>query len=179
MPNSRRTTLRVLDNAEVELVEASRHPSINELSDSELQQLRKNLRERRDRARDIANRTRREMRGKSVRDDGKAASTDTGIRERLSILANAVQRVNQEHARRQRFEGRGELKRNAEKALEMRRAAADRTRRPTSRRADKGMRAIPNEKAEDLVNRMEVGRVSQFVRDSQAKRDRRHEEAGV
>ncbi|WP_313616411.1 hypothetical protein [Agrobacterium sp.] len=179
MPNSRRTTLRVLDNAEVELVEASRHPAINTLADSELQQLRKTLRERRDKARDLANRTRREIRGKSARADGKAASTDTGIRERLSILANAVQRSNQEHSRRKRFSSRDVLKRNAEKALEMRRAAASPINRPSSRRADKGMNAIPNERAEDLVNRMELGRVSQFVRDSQAKRDRRHEEAGV
>ncbi len=172
MPISRRTALRVLDNAEVELVEASRHPHLSDLSDKEVQQLRSQLRERRNRAQDLANRTRRKMRGKDVSGADDGPRHDEGVRQKVSILANAVQRVNQETSRRQRFQSKDELKRNAEKALEMRRAAT-RPKHPTSRRSDRGMRAIPNERAQDLVNRMEVGRVSQFVKDAQAKKDNR------
>lgn len=172
MPISRRTTLRVLDNAEVELVEASRHPHLSDLSDKEVQQLRSQLRERRNRAQDLANRTRRKMRGKDVSGADDGPRHDEGVRQKVSILANAVQRVNQETSRRQRFQSKDELKRNAKKALEMRRAAT-RPKHPNSRRSDRGMRAIPNERAQDLVNRMEVGRVSQFVKDAQAKKDNR------
>lgn len=172
MTISRRTALRVLDNAEVELVERSRHPDLGDLSNEELRKLRRHLRERRDRAQDIAHRVRREMRGKASRTDDRAPTEDRGIRERAAILASAVQRANQEHSRRERFEARDELKKNAEKALELRKSAR-RHNRPASRRSDKGMRSIPNEKAEDLVNRMEVGRVSQFVKDSQARKDNR------
>lgn len=172
MPVSRRTALRVLDNAEVELVEASRHPDLSDLSDKELQQLRSQLRERRNRAQDLANRAGRKMRGKNTSSTGDVPGHDEGVRQKVSILANAVQRVNHETSRRQRFHSKDELKRNAEKALELRRAAT-RPQYPTSRRRDKGMRTIPNERAQDLVNRMEVGRVSQFVKDAQAKKDNR------
>ncbi len=172
MPISRRTALRVLDNAEVELVEASRHPAMSDLSNKELQQLRSQLRERRNRAQDLANRTRRKMRGKDSSKANDGPGHDEGVRLKVSILANAVQRVNQESSRRQRFQSKDELKRNAEKALELRRAAT-RPKYPTSRRRDMGMRATPNQRAPDLVNRMEVGRVSQFVKDAQAKKDNR------
>lgn len=172
MAVSRRTALRALDNAEVELVEASRHPDLSDLSDKELDQLRSKLRERRNRAQGLANRTRRKIRGKDPSGANGEPRHDEGVQQKLSILANAVQRVNQETSRRQRFQSKNDLRRNAEKALEMRRAAT-RPKHPASRRSDRGMRAIPNEKVQDLVNRMEVGRVSQFVKDAQARKDNR------
>ncbi|SIQ47808.1 hypothetical protein SAMN05880561_103132 [Rhizobium sp. RU33A] len=172
MAQARRTELRLFDDSEKELVEASRHPLLAERGDEELATLRKTLRERRDRARDIASRQRREMRGKAAPSGAKPASDNAGSREKFAALSAALQRVNGEIARRKRFSSRKELKRNAEKALEMRRAAS-RPNRPTSRRAKKGMRSVPNERGPDLVNPMEVGRVSQFVKNGQARRDSR------
>jgi len=171
MAKTRRLELRVLNADEMELVDASRHPHVMNLSDEDLRSLRGQLRTRRDRARDLANRRRREMRGKAV-GSGNLSTQDSGIREKLAALSAAVQRTNQENSRRERFSAREELKRNAEKALEMRRAAS-RPNRPHSKRARKGMRPIPNQRAEDLVNRMELGRVSQFVKNSQARKDAR------
>jgi len=170
--NSRQLEARSLDNSEKQLVDSSHHPDVGDLSDRELADLRRNLRERRNRARDIANRQRREIRGKGAPRGGSRVSEDAGSREKLSVLSSALQRVNNETSRRERFCSRQALKNNAERALEMRRAAS-RPRRPKSRRADKGMHAVPNELAPDLVNRMEVGRVSQFVKDSQARKDNR------
>jgi hypothetical protein len=172
MAQARRTELRLLDETEKELVEASRHPGLADGTDEDLARLRKVLRERRDKARDIANRQRREMRGKAVPSGAKPAADNAGSREKFAALSAALQRVNGEIARRKRFASRDELKRNAEQALEMRRAAS-RPNRPSSRRTKKGMRSVPNERGPDLVNPMEVGRVSQFVKNSQAKRDNR------
>jgi len=172
MAQARRMELRLLDETEKELVEASRHPQLAERADEDLASLRKTLRERRDRARDIASRQRREMRGKAAPSGAKPAADNAGSREKFAALSAALQRVNGEIARRKRFSSREELKRNAEKALEMRRAAS-RPNRPASRRAKKGMRSVPNQRAPDLVNPMEVGRVSQFVKNGQARRDSR------
>lgn len=172
MSKARQLEDRVLNDSEKTLVEASRHPHICDLSDTELADLRRNLRTRRDRARDIASRQRREIRGKADPRGASRTSDDAGSREKLSILSSALQRVNNETSRRERYSARQELKDNAERALELRRAAA-RPRWPQSRRAGTGMNPVPNERAPDLVNRMEVGRVSQFVKDSQARKDHR------
>lgn len=172
MSKSRQLEERVLNDSEKTLVEASHHPHICDLSDEQLADLRRNLRTRRDRARDIASRQRREIRGKAEPRGGSRTSDDAGSREKLSVLSSALQRVNNETSRRERYSARQDLKDNAERALEMRRAAARPT-RPKSRRKDSGMNPVPNERAPDLVNRMEVGRVSQFVKDAQARKDNR------
>lgn len=164
---------RLLDEGERELVAASRYPGLGDLSDDDLGQLKSNLRNRRDRAQDIAKRQRREMRGKASPAGARPAGDDAGTREKLSVLSSAVQRTNKEAARRQRFAAKQTLKENAEKALEMRRASMRQHRPSAGRTASKGMRAVPNQKAEDLTNRMEVGRVSQFVKQGQARRDAR------
>ncbi|RKE85592.1 hypothetical protein [Rhizobium sp. AG855] len=172
MAQARRLELRLLDAEEKELVEASRHPQLADCPDTELTALQRNLRNRRDRARDIASRQRREMRGKVAPSGARPAADNAGSREKFAALSAALQRVNAEVARRKRLSARAELRDNAEKALSLRRAAK-RPVRPTSRRAKKGMRSVPNERGPDLVNPMEVGRVSQFVKDGQARRDNR------
>lgn len=172
MSNSRQLEARFLDNSEKELVDASHHPDVCDLSDRELADLRRNLRERRNRARDIANRQRREIRGKGAARGDSRVSDDAGSREKLSVLSSALQRVNNETSRRERFCSRQALKNNAERALEMRRAAS-RPGRPKSRRADRGMHAVPNERAPDLVNRMEVGRVSPVCEGQPGEKDNR------
>jgi hypothetical protein len=164
---------RLLDEGERELVAASRYPGLGDLSDDDLGHLKSNLRSRRDRAQDIAKRQRREMRGKASPAGARPAGDDAGTREKLSVLSSAVQRANKEAARRKRFAAKQTLKENAEKALEMRRASMRQHRPSAGRTAGKGMRAVPNQKTEGLTNKMEVGRVSQFVKQGQARRDAR------
>lgn len=94
MTTSRRNQERVLDKAETELVDQTRHPALGGVSDKELSRLVKLLRERRDRARDIARAQRRK--GKSEAKDG----AERGNKEKMSVLAQALQRANKEAARR-------------------------------------------------------------------------------
>lgn len=57
-----------------------------------------------------------------------------------------------------------------EKALKMKKAAPEPD-HPVDDTPDKGMRKIENEKIEKITDPREVGRVSQFVKNAQAKRD--------
>ncbi|MCC5979989.1 MAG: hypothetical protein JJU21_18170 [Salinarimonas sp.] len=100
MARSRRTEQRALAKDELAFVEKSHHPEIQELSDKDLADLIRQLRDRRDKARDIASRQRREMRGKSAPTSAKAASDNTGTKEKMAILAAALKRANKERDRR-------------------------------------------------------------------------------
>ncbi|TRO96267.1 hypothetical protein FKB34_04210 [Glycocaulis profundi] len=57
-----------------------------------------------------------------------------------------------------------------EKALEMKKAAP-KPDHPTDDSADKGMRKIENPEVEKITDPREIGRVSQFVKNAQARRD--------
>jgi hypothetical protein len=98
MTTSRRNQDRVLDKGEKELVESSRHPNVTTLEQKELAKLVKLLRERRDRARDIAKTQRRNVRGKGAASAKEGA--ERGNKEKMSVLAQALQRANKEAARR-------------------------------------------------------------------------------
>ncbi len=100
MSRSRREEERYLSKDEQEFVEKSHHPEVRELSDSDLSELISRLRERRDRARDIASRQRREMRGKAAPAGAKPSADNTGTREKQAVLAAALKRVNKERERR-------------------------------------------------------------------------------
>jgi hypothetical protein len=168
----RKDEARFLSKDEGDLVERTHQPELASLSDEDLTQLRNLLRERRDRAGDIARRQRREMRGKAARPQGTAPATDdAGSKQKVALLAQAMKRVNSETARRNKKAKRSELVSNMQRALAMKQAAG-RPSRPSSRTARKGMKANPNQKAEQIADPREVGRVSQFVKQGQAKRDR-------
>ena len=173
-----RDEVRALSDDELELVVKTHIPLVLDLSDSELRELIKQVRERRKRARDIANRQRREMRGKAERPGAAPARENAGTRHKAAVLAGALKRLNNEKERRDRHANVSEQVRFAKKALQLKRAAGKGHSGPTYRTASKGMRNIQNEKPERLIHPMEIGRVSQFVRDAQAKRDSQHAEAG-
>jgi len=101
MATSRSNEERLLTEAELELVTKSRHSDLKSLDDKDVLQLVKRLRERRDRAMDIANKQRRGVRGKAG-----AGSTydkaDSGNRQKAAVLAEALSRVTKEHNRRSR-----------------------------------------------------------------------------
>ena len=98
MTTSRRREERLLDKSEKELVDQTRHPALSELGDKDLGNLVKLLRERRDRARDLAKTQRRNARGKGASDAKEGA--ERGNKEKMSVLAQALQRANKEAARR-------------------------------------------------------------------------------
>ncbi|QOG05680.1 hypothetical protein IGS74_13915 [Aureimonas sp. OT7] len=87
---------RVLDTAERELVAETRHPHIRSLGDADLRNLLSRLRERRDRAQSLAAKARREAR----RGGGGFDHSNSGMRQKSGLLAEAVRRVNKEAARR-------------------------------------------------------------------------------
>lgn len=99
MATSRKNEGRLLDAGEMEMVTKSRHPQLQSLGGKELADLLSRLRERRDRALDIANRQRRAVRGKA-RGTSDFQHADSGNRQKAGVLAAAVARVNKERSRR-------------------------------------------------------------------------------
>jgi hypothetical protein len=171
MSMTRKQEERLLTTDENDLVAQSHQPALSELPDDEVAKIEKLLRERRDRAQALANKARREMRGKKR--SASPPSDDTGSKLKAAALAAAVQRVNKERSRRRVNAAREEMIANARRALELRQASGEAASRPGSRTAGKGMKRIQNKRAERLGSPMEAGRVSQFVKTSQAKRDSR------
>lgn len=100
MAISRKEEKRALDADEFELVEKTHHPQVADLSDKELRDLIRLVRERRDRAGDIASQRRREMRGKSAPRGAEASRQDDGSHLKSEVLAMAVRRLNAERSRR-------------------------------------------------------------------------------
>ncbi len=177
MIDSRKAEERALDQEEKALIAATRHPEIQELSDKDLQDLTLRVRERRDRAQRIARQRRREMRGKAVVRGVEASRDDSGSKLKAEILASAMRRVNSEGERRRNMRARLALIANQQRALEM--AQADHQAHHqghadfNSRTAHYGMRSRPNRKVQRIGSAMEAGRVSQFTKVAQAKKDAR------
>ncbi|WP_156420710.1 hypothetical protein [Aureimonas sp. AU22] len=159
---------RVLDKDEMDLVTKTHYPALRALGHAEINELTHRLRERRDRAREIANR----RRGAARRGQGSGEPENSGMRQKAGVLAEALARLNKERTRREASEA---LQSNARRALRLKHAnARRRARRPGSGRTpDEGMNPVENETAKRIGSSMEAGRVSQFVRDAQAGRDRR------
>ncbi len=173
-----RDEVRALSDDELELVVKTHIPLVLDLSETELRDLTRQVRQKRKRARDIANRQRREMRGKAERPGASPARDNAGTKHKAAVLAGALKRLNNEKERRDRLAAVPEQVRFAKKALQLKRASGKGHSGPSYRTAAKGMRNIENEKPERLLHPMEIGRVSQFVRDAQAKRDSQRAEAG-
>jgi hypothetical protein len=133
MARSIKQERRLLGADELTLVEKTHHPALGLLPDRDLAELRKLVRERRDRAQDIAARQRRELRGKGAR----AATDDSGTREKRDVLAAAMERLNKEVTRRQAKAARQALIDGAKRALELRRTSESKTARPPAGRTAK------------------------------------------
>jgi hypothetical protein len=168
MATSRKSERRALSQDEAELVERTHRPGLASLGDDELAKLIGLTRERRDRARDIAHRQRRQSRGKGAKPAADAA--DRGNRLKAAVLNEALARLNDERARRT---AKPKMIASARKALAMKRAATRPSRPPPGQTANEGMRPNKKTKAKRIGSAMEAGRVSQAVRDAQAKRDSR------
>ncbi len=173
MARSIKQERRLLGADELTLVEKTHHPALGLLPDRDLAELRKLVRERRDRAQDIAARQRRELRGKAAPKGARAAMDDIGTREKRDVLAAAMQRLNKEVTRRQAKAARQEMIDSAKRALELRRANEAKSARPSSGpTANEGI--IPKSPPAYTLRRpAKAGAISQHNKNMQAKRDSR------
>lgn len=121
---------RALDADELGLADMTRFPVLSALADVELDSVIDRLRERRNRARDLADRQAREARSKAAPKGASAAGGDEGMRAKHDFLGEALERATAEKERRaaaERAEGQPEARAEgqadlARKALEMKRA---------------------------------------------------------
>jgi len=174
MAISKNEEARLLAQDERDFVAKTRAGALKGLSDRELSDVISLVRERRKRARDIASRQRREMRGKAQPAGTKPAPRNDGTTRKAEVLSSALKRLNNERARRAAAAAVPTQVQLARKALRKKRASeALLPKAPKYRTASKGMRNIENEKTRDLTHPMEVGRVNKFVAVAQAKRDAR------
>jgi hypothetical protein len=165
---------RALDVEERDLVQKSHHPALQGLSDQDLSQIVKLVRERRDKAKTQANQRRREMRGKAAPKGAAPSKSDEGSKAKLAVLAMAVRRLNSEVERRRRMRTAITHVESARKALAMKEANADNGGAAfNSRQAHDGMRNVASQRRKDLIRPMERGRLRKAAAVAQAKRDAR------
>ena len=162
---------RLLAENELDPVQLSHYPDLAELAQSELVELARFLRARRDRAHHLIRDLRRARRGKGAGDAG--LTSERGLTAKKQVFARAVKRVNARHATVV-----AELKR--QRALEAMRGAlsrlhaADRDHpgRGTGR-GHTGMSSRPNRQPRPIIHGARVGTASQAGRVAQAIRDAR------
>jgi hypothetical protein len=173
MEITRKHEARALSKDEAELVDRTHHPEVQALTDAELADLIRLIRDRRNRAQDLAKRRRREMRGKAAPQGASAARDDAGSRAKTAALAAAMRRLNGEAARRKRMASRLAMAESQRRALAMVAKAKQGAPDFNTRTAHEGMRVIEKTRIRRIGSAREAGRVSQFVRNAQAKRDAR------
>ena len=173
MPKSPKQEARALSADERELVAKSRPPALQSLTDTQLATLLKRTRERRNRARTVADRQRRELRGKARARGAMPSKADEGSRLKLSVLTTALERLDAETQRRRRVKAKTSLVATARKALALKQKAGRAPSPSASRSASTGTRGKARITVKDHVPRSTRGRVRKQVARAQAKRDAR------
>ena len=163
---------RMLTDAEFEVVKQTHYPAIAELAKNELADAARRLRDYRNKARDLARQQRREMRGKANPRGARPAMDNTGTAVKQQVFASALRRVNRELGRTTTDERRAGQSEIARRALQLKRANRVRHHPSAGRTAGHGMHPIPNQGPTVEADPREIGRVSQFVKAGQARRDR-------
>ncbi len=175
MPLTEKDEKKVLSKSEYNFVQRTRSPAVDELNAKELRELSAQIRRYRDKAKDVAHSQRREMRGKAAPRGAMAAASNDGQSYKRQIFANALKRVNRRLDAAAADKKRKHDLKAAQKALKSRQAMlAEREAKPIPGKdgaLNKGPTEITNPKGPALINPMERGRVSQFVKNAQAKRD--------
>ncbi|MFC7738890.1 hypothetical protein ACFQX4_24530 [Roseomonas sp. GCM10028921] len=162
---------RMLTDAEFEAVAGTHYPDICGLEKDELIGIARRVRDYRDKARDVTRQRRREQRGKAEPRGANPAPSEAGTARKKQLFAAALKRVNKQIDRLERLErcpSQGEI---ARRGLEMKRANQVRHHPSAGRTARRGMRSLPNRGDTVQVDPREVGRVSQFVKSAQVRRD--------
>jgi hypothetical protein len=171
MSLSKSAEKRLLTSDEFETVGRTHYPEIRELSRKDLTDLVRRLRDHRDKARDTARQQRREMRGKSEPRGAAPAADNTGTARKGEIFAGAVKRVNREIARHDQAERRSAQLDKSRHALQLKQASDKPDHPKAGRTASRGMRSTPSKEPTVETDPREIGRVTQFVKKSQARRD--------
>ena len=100
MPAKTESENRLLSVTELEIVDATREPELGRLPLAQLKSIERRLREAHDRARDIAARQQREIRGKAEPHGAKPVVDNTGTLAKAQVLAEALLRLEAEVSRR-------------------------------------------------------------------------------
>ena len=161
----------LLNESEFDMVTRSHYPSLTGATRPELVDLARLLREQHSRSQDIIRRRRRVRRGKAEpRSGADLQASERGLSAKKQVFARALKRVNNRLDHLSTVERQEQALGNLRAALERKRDA--RSNRPDpGRTANEGMRAVENPKNTVDTDPREIGRVSQFVRDAQARRD--------
>jgi hypothetical protein len=164
---------RLLSAAELEVVNATQPPAIEQASNEQLKVLAQRLRRARDRAKDIGARQKREMRGKADPRGTKATRDNTGTLAKAQVLGEAIERVEEELSRRENLTTatttQADLSRHA---LELKLSHPAPPHLGSGRAASEGMK--PKERQKPLrvgASKGEVGRVAQEGKVAQARKD--------
>jgi hypothetical protein len=173
MSNQTKLEARLLSAAELEVVNATRPPAIEQASEEQLKVLAQRLRRARDRAKDIGARQKREMRGKADPRGTKPTRDNTGTLAKAQVLGDAIERVEEELSRRENLTTatttQADLSRHA---LELKLSHPASPHPGSGRSASEGMK--PKERQKPLrvgASKGEVGRVSQEGKVAQARKD--------
>lgn len=166
---------RALSADEKELVGLSGVRAARSLTDAELTRLVKRLRSKRDRAKTVAERQRREMRGKARPRGAAPTQADDGSRVKLAVLAAALARLDTETARRAQVKAKAAMVESAKKALALKRKAkpASKVAPKTARGVGTGLRGRTRVEVENHVPASVRGSVRKQNARVQAKRDSR------
>ena len=173
MSDQTKLEARLLSAAELEVVNATRPPAIEQASDEQLKVLAQRLRRARDRAKDIGARQKREMRGKADPRGTKPTRDNKGTLAKAQVLGEAIERVEEELSRRENLTTatttQADLSRHA---LELKLSHPAPPHPGSGRSASEGMK--PKERQKPLrvgASKGEVGRVSQEGKVAQARKD--------
>jgi hypothetical protein len=173
MTASAETENRALNAAELDMVNGSRPPAVEQHTKDELKALAHRLRQAHSRANDISVRQQREMRGKAQPHGALRAQDNAGSVAKTRALFEAIQRIDQELSRREEIEtGRPSPAEFARRALELKMNAESEPHPQPGRKASTGMR--PKKRIEEFAagtSKREMGRVSQAGKVAQARKD--------
>lgn len=165
--------LGLLAENEREPILRSHYPILDTLPQEEVLDLVRWLREQRNRSRDLIRGRRRARRGKAeARSPGAEEASERGLAAKKQVFAQALKRAN---ARLDALNGLKRRERNNARlrAALARRQGQEATHPDSGRTANAGLAPRSDRGIRVRVDPREVGRVSQFVRDAQARRDRR------
>ena len=173
MAITKKQEVRALTAGERELVSKTSGRAVKALTDTQLASLVKLVRTRRDKARTVAERQRRELRGKAKPRGATPPKADDGSRLKLTVLATALDNLNAETARRRTVKAKTSLVASARKALALKKKAS--TAKPPAKGRPAGK--VVRGKARVAVEKHVPGSVRGSVRiqgaKAQAKRDSR------
>jgi hypothetical protein len=172
MSDRKQLEARLLGAAELEDVEATRPPAIEQASAEQLKVLAQRLRRARNRAKDIAAGQKREMRGKADPRGTKPTRDNTGTLAKAQVLGVAIERIEDELSRRENFTTtQADLSR---RALELKLSHPAPPHPGSGRSPSEGMKSKERQKPLRVgASKGEVGRVSQEGKVAQARKDSR------